>query len=85
MALKIRLQRHGATHKPIYKVVVAESSWRRDGRFVEKLGTYDPQARGKAVELTLDIDRVDHWLGVGAKPTETVSTLIRRSRKASSV
>ncbi|MDR0351475.1 MAG: 30S ribosomal protein S16 [Puniceicoccales bacterium] len=81
MALKIRLQRHGAIHKPIYKIVVAESSWRRDGRFVEKLGIYDPQARGKAPELMLDMDRVDHWLRVGAKPTETVGTLIRRSRK----
>jgi small subunit ribosomal protein S16 len=82
MALKIRLQRHGAIHKPIYRVVVAESTWRRDGRFVEKLGTYDPQARGKATKLTLNTERVDHWLSVGAKPTETVSMLIRRSRKA---
>jgi small subunit ribosomal protein S16 len=81
MALKIRLQRHGAIHKPVYRVVVAESFWRRDGRFVEKLGIYDPQARGKSPELVLNIDRMDHWLRAGAKPTETVSTLIRRSRK----
>ncbi len=57
MALKIKLQRGGATHNPIYRIVVAEARGRRDGRFVEKLGTYIPRAQGQQIELTLDVER----------------------------
>lgn len=81
MALKIKLQRGGATHNPIYRIVVAEARSRRDGRFVEKLGTYIPRAQGQQVELTLDVERADYWKSVGAKATETVGGLIKRARK----
>ena len=81
MALKIKLQRGGAVHNPIYRIVVAEARGRRDGRFVEKLGTYIPRAQGMQIELTLDVERADYWKSVGAKPTETVHGLIKRARK----
>lgn len=81
MALKIRLQRQGRIHHPSYKVVVAESTNRRDGKYVEKLGTYEPQARGNATRLALDIDRADYWMSVGAKATETAAHLIKEARK----
>ena len=68
MALKIRLQRHGTRHAPVYRMVVAEDKSRRDGRFVELLGTYAPQAGGQDVEFRIDLARADYWVGVGAKP-----------------
>ena len=80
MALKIRLSRIGTTHVPVYHVVVAEARSRRDGSATEVLGTYNPRAKKDG--LTLKVDRVDHWLSVGAKPTETVVTLIKNARKA---
>ncbi|MDR3274344.1 MAG: 30S ribosomal protein S16 [Puniceicoccales bacterium] len=82
MALRIRLQRQGNRNRPVYRVVVAESTSRRDGRYVEALGNYDPRARGNAREFTLTIERADYWIGVGAKPTDTVRSLIRRARLA---
>ncbi len=81
MALKIKLQRGGAIHNPIYRVVVAEARGRRDGRFVEKLGTYIPRAKGQQVELTLNVERADYWKSVGAIPTDTARGLINRARK----
>ncbi|MDR1401898.1 MAG: 30S ribosomal protein S16 [Puniceicoccales bacterium] len=80
MSLKIRLQRRGNKHRPVYKIVVAESTSRRDGRFVEAIGNYDPNARGSAPELALMLDRADYWLGIGAQPTDTVKSLIRKAR-----
>ena len=82
MALKIRLQRGGATHSPNYRVVVAESSARRDGRFVEKVGTYDPRNKDADKRELINLERVDYWLSVGAKPSETVRSIIKRARKA---
>ncbi|MDE6432146.1 MAG: 30S ribosomal protein S16 [Opitutales bacterium] len=82
MALKIRLQRQGHRNCPVYKIVVAESTCRRDGRYVEALGNYDPQARGNASKLSLAIDRAEYWLGVGAQPTDTVKSLIKSARRA---
>ena len=78
--IKIRLQRHGARHAPFYRMVVAPSTVRRDGRFIEVLGTYDPQAHTRTEELKLKMDRIDHWLGVGAQPTDTAKSLIRQGR-----
>ena len=78
--IKIRLQRHGARHAPFYRVVVAPSTVRRDGRFIEVLGTYNPQAHTRSEELKLKMDRIDHWLGVGAQPTDTAKSLIRQGR-----
>jgi len=82
MALKIRLQRHGNRHHPFYRVVVAENTARRDGRYVELLGTYDPQNKSPEQQWKLDLERVDYWQGNGAKPTDTVRSLIRRARRA---
>ena len=81
MALKIRLQRQGRIHLPSYRVVVAESTSRRDGKYVEKLGVYEPNAKGMAPKLTLNLERVDYWTSVGAKPTDTVAYLVRSARK----
>lgn len=84
MALKIKLQRGGATHNPVYRVVVAEARGRRDGRFVEKLGTYSPKQKADK-QLTLDVERVDYWISVGAIPTDTSNSLIKQARKANAV
>ncbi|MFT5622093.1 MAG: small subunit ribosomal protein S16 [Bacteroidia bacterium] len=81
MALKIRLQRHGASHRPFYRLVVTEATARRDGRFVEVLGTYEPQAKRATDELNLKVDRIDYWKSVGAKPTDTAASLIRKARR----
>lgn len=80
--LRIRLTRRGAKKEPHYRVVVAEKSQARDGRFVEILGYYNPA--WDPVRLHLDLDRVDHWLEVGAQPSETVKHLIKKVRAAAS-
>jgi len=76
----IRLARAGTKKKPFYRVVVADRRNARDGRFIEQVGTYDPrkQAHGLAVQL----DRVAHWVGHGAQPSETVGHLIARATAA---
>lgn len=81
MALKIKLQRAGATHNPVYRVVVAEARGRRDGRFVEKLGTYLPKQKADK-QLQLNVERADYWVSVGAIPTDTSAALIKQARKA---
>lgn len=80
--LRLRLQRHGSTHNPIYRVVAVESTTRRDGAFVEVLGTYNPQASGKAPELQLNVERCTYWISVGAQPSDTVKSLIKKAKKA---
>ena len=80
MALKIRLARYGAIHRPVFRFVVAEARSRRDGRAVEQIGTYQPKVSD--VPLKLDLERVDYWLSQGALPTDTVKALIKRARKA---
>lgn len=82
MAVKIRLQRGGATHAPYYRVVVADSRKPRDGRFVERIGVYDPKHKDEGKQLSLELERVDYWLGVGAQPSDTVRSLIKRARKS---
>ena len=82
MATRIRLQRHGSTHTPIYRMVVAESTSPRDGRFIEVLGTYNPHANKAEDEVNVKIDRVDHWISVGSKPSDTAKTLIKKARNA---
>lgn len=77
----IRLARHGGKKHPFYHVTVAEKSAKRDGRFIERIGFYNPLARGQEEELRLDIERTDYWLGSGAQPTERVRQLIARWRK----
>lgn len=73
MPLKIRLARGGTKKRPYYRVVVAEATAPRDGRFIEKLGTYNPLLpKDHADRVTLIEDRVKHWLSVGAQPTDRV-------------
>ena len=81
MALKIRLQRRGRAHAPVYQIVVAESAAPRDGKSTETLGHYNPQARGQDPELKLNVDRADYWMSKGAKPTDTVKNLIKKANK----
>jgi small subunit ribosomal protein S16 len=79
MALKIRLSRIGTKHKPIYRVVVTEERYRRDGAATEILGTYTPEAKGNPLQI--DLARVDYWFGKGARPTDTMHALIKKERR----
>ena len=76
MAVKIRLARHGAKKRPFYRIVAADSESPRDGRFLEKLGTYNPLL--DPVEVVLNADRVKYWIGQGAIPTDTVRSILKR-------
>ena len=75
--LSIRLRRTGASKRPYYRVVVADSRATRDGRFVEVLGHYDP--RPDPAVVTIDSERASYWLGKGARPSNTVKSLLKRS------
>ena len=77
--VKIRLRRFGKRNTPVYRVVVADKRSPRDGRIIEEIGTYDPLL--KKNNFTLKLDRVDYWLGVGAQPSDTVASFIRKARK----
>lgn len=77
MAMKIRLARGGSKKRPFYRVVAADSRMPRDGRFIEKLGTYNPLLPKDSEErVKLDLDRVKHWLSEGAQPTDRVSRFL---------
>ena len=78
--LAIRLTRHGAKKKPFYRVIVAEKQAKRDGRFVEIVGYYNPCR--EPIELKLNHERISYWLACGAQPSDTVRGLIRQSEKA---
>ena len=75
MALTLRLQRHGSTHRPFYHLVAADSRSPRDGRFIEKLGYYDPNQEPSVIEMKED--RVQYWYGNGAVLTDTVKKLVK--------
>ena len=77
MAVKIRLRRVGRKKSPMYRIVVADSKSPRDGKFIEIVGQYQPRTGDTA--LNLDMDRVNHWLNVGAQPTDTVRSLLRKA------
>lgn len=76
MATVIRLQRHGRKNYPIYKIVVTDSRAPRDGRFIEKLGTYNPNVNPSAIEL--NFDRALYWINVGAQPSDTARSILSR-------
>ena len=77
MALKIRLSRGGSKKRPFYRIVVAEAAAPRDGRYVERIGHYNPMvAKDNDQRLVIDGERVKHWIGLGAKPTERVQKLL---------
>jgi len=76
MAVKIRLARYGAKKKPFYRIVVADSQYPRDGRFLENVGTYNPMVEPN--EVNLKKERIEYWLGQGATPTDTVNSLLKK-------
>jgi small subunit ribosomal protein S16 len=73
MSLKLRLARAGTKKRPYYHVVVADARSPRDGRFIEKIGTYDPKLEDRSKRVSLVTERVQHWLSVGAQPTDRVA------------
>ena len=75
--VKIRLRRMGAKKNPFYRIVVADSRYPRDGRFIKEIGTYNPLTN--PVEVTVDTDRVQAWMKTGAQPTETVKALLKKA------
>jgi small subunit ribosomal protein S16 len=80
MAVVIRLRKEGKRNRPYFRVVVTDKESPRDGRFLELVGTYNPM--GKDAGMKLKLDRIDQWVGKGAKPSETVASFIRKARRA---
>lgn len=78
----IRLQRGGAKKRPYYQVVVADSRYARDGRFIERVGFFNPMASGQADKLNLELERIQHWVGQGASVSDRVAKLIKDASKA---
>ena len=78
----IRLARGGAKKAPFYHIVAADKRSARDGRYIEKLGYFNPSARGEATYIELKKERIDHWLGQGAQPSERVNYLVKFCTKA---
>ncbi len=77
MAVKIRLRRMGAKKAPFYRIVVADSRYPRDGRFIEEIGTYNPTVT--PVEVKVDADKAKQWIANGAQPTDTVKALLKKN------
>ena len=80
MAVKIRLRRMGSKKAPFYRVVVADSRYPRDGRFIEEIGTYNPLV--DPAEVKIDIERANYWIKNGAQPTDTVKALLKKAQEA---
>ena len=78
--LTLRLNRQGTKDRPFYKIVAVDSRKRRDGRYLDQVGTYNPMEDG--VNYTLDIDKVDAWISKGAQPSDTVRDIIKKARKS---
>lgn len=78
----IRMTRGGAKKRPFYGIVVTDSRSKRDGRYIERLGFFNPIARGQEETLRLDLDRVEHWVNLGAQTSERVAQLIKQAKKA---
>ncbi|MFZ4599762.1 MAG: 30S ribosomal protein S16 [Terrimicrobiaceae bacterium] len=79
MAVAIRLRREGTKNRPYYKIVVADQRRARDGKFIEIIGTYDPKLEGE--NFSIHLDRADYWVGVGARPSQTVGNIMTKARK----
>ncbi len=77
MAVKLRLQRHGSKKRPFYRVVAADSRTKRDGRYLEIIGTYNPTTEPASVKI--DVEKAEKWLSEGAKPTDTVKNLFKQA------
>jgi small subunit ribosomal protein S16 len=81
MSVKIRMKRVGTKNAPVFRIVVADGRSPRDGKFIEEIGTYQP-LKADAINFTLDLERVKYWVGVGAQPSETVASMIKKASKA---
>ena len=81
MAVIIRLRRDGTKNSPYYRVVVADKHSPRDGKFLELIGTYDPKKKGD--NSTVKLARADHWIKLGAKPSDTVRSILKKARAKS--
>ena len=79
--LTIRLARSGAKKRPFYHISVADSRMPRDGRFVERVGYYNPIASGQEVRLEVDVERIDYWISKGAQPSERVLSLLKQNKE----
>ena len=79
MAVAIRLRRDGARNHPYYKIVVADQRSPRDGKFIEIIGTYDPKQKDE--NFTIQLERAEYWVGVGARPSQTVGNIISKAKK----
>jgi len=80
--VSIRLSRAGAKKRPFYHLVVTDSRNRRDGRYIERVGFFNPVGTDSEENLRIDLDRVDYWLDQGARPSERVASLLKAQRKA---
>lgn len=79
----IRLSRGGAKKRPFYRIVVADQRKKRDGRFIERVGLFNPGAKGGEEKLRIDRDRVDYWVSQGAQPSDRVASLLKNSAEKS--
>ncbi len=80
--VKVKLVRHGAKRSPFYKVVATDSRNAGDGKALERLGFFNPMARGQEVKLNLNIERINHWIGQGAQISERVGSLMKQAQKS---
>ena len=76
--VKLRLKRYGRTHQPVYRLGAVDSRAKRDGKVIEELGVYDPTFKDDAKQIQFNQERCQHWLNVGAQPSETVADLLRK-------
>ena len=80
--VSIRLARGGAKKRPFYSIVVADSRRSRDGRFIEKIGFFNPIATGQEETVRIDLDRIEYWVGVGAQVSDRVAKIVKDAKKA---
>jgi small subunit ribosomal protein S16 len=78
----IRMSRGGAKKRPFYHIVVTDSRNKRDGRFIERLGFFNPTAMGSEESLRMDVARIQHWVGLGAQVSDRVASLLKQQQKA---
>lgn len=79
MAVRLRLKRFGRRHRSFYRLTAVDGRNPRDGRVVEELGWYDPESKDPERQTTFDRERIEYWLGVGAQPSETVRSLLKKN------
>ncbi len=79
MAVRLRLQKTGRKNRPSYRLVAVDARSKRDGKIIENLGVYDPLAAEAEKQVAIKRDRIEYWLGVGAQPSDTVASILKRS------